>query len=813
MFKLITLAAPEPLTKTIWIDESGGTHKSNYPPVYHFTSTEHTITDLAGFFRTISNAASAGHCLLKGSIKRPLVHESRAGATDSDDVTHWCCLDIDGLTGFKSIADFMDHHPKLHDISYIVQYSSSSGLSTARGLHAHVFMMLSHPYHATYLKGWLTRQNVDGELFEGKVVKQLTLTRTQSALHYPIDITACQNDKLIYIAPPIIKRGVKYTPPKDGYIQLIKKAHNLLPIEHLEHGSVETWKTEARRRFNILRKEAGLETVRGRGTNKDGFHIEPECGEFQITEQRVDGDWMRFNMNGGDSWSWYHPLGNHKYVHCFKGDLTYRTEWILPAYFKRCEHERKRANQEPSVDGEILLAFRDIRTAKYHNGVWNPITQVLTLDEARSEIQLDHFLQQHGRPPGAMEFVPQWRIEFDPHSEVVVDLHARKINTYVPTEYFRLDRQPARNLDRCPTIRRIIYSAVSSNAWSEITEHFLNWLAVIFQHKVKTRTAWVLHGTEGTGKGLIVYKVLTPLLGRRYVQPRRMSELEERYTAWLEDVLIALIDEAQISSSAKHSLITGDLKNFITDPVCTFRHMNRVSYLADSYVNFLFFSQKDDPVTIDEEDRRFNVGDYQPTPLPITDADVETIETELPHFMDYIMQREADINRAGQVMRSKSRDNIINASKNSVDLLASALRDGDLNPFVEAMPDIRMLAEIAGASSAVGVQYSNIVLRELHLLTDQRIVEKDGFFHASSRLSRDELFILFEHAIGGMAQSPAKFSRMLKHKHLELKKIRVDELSQMGITVEWVASREWVDANRPPAPDPKVVNLAKRKKT
>jgi hypothetical protein len=128
------------------------------------------------------------------------------------------------------------------------------------------------------------------------------------------------------------------------------------------------------------------------------------------------------------------------------------------------------------------------------------------------------------------------------------------------------------------------------------------------------------------------------------------------------------------------------------------------------------------------------------------------------------------------------------------------------------MPDTKMLAEIAGSNSALGVQYCKIVLRELQLLTDLTKPDKDGFYRVESRLSRDELFVLFEHAIGHMPTSPHKFTKLLKHKRLETSRIRINDVLVMGIKVVWVASQEWIDMYRPAPASSKVVPL-KRKAT
>ncbi len=65
-------------------------------------------------------------------------------------------------------------------------------------------MLLDKPYAAPLIKQWLVQKNHEVPLLNAS----MTLTKTGNALTWPLDISACQNDKLIYIAPPVLK-GIK----------------------------------------------------------------------------------------------------------------------------------------------------------------------------------------------------------------------------------------------------------------------------------------------------------------------------------------------------------------------------------------------------------------------------------------------------------------------------------------------------------------------------------------------------------------------------------------------------------------------------
>jgi len=124
----------------------------------------------------------------------------------------------------------MNSEPAFKDVSYIVQYSASYGVMGNTKLSAHVFMMLSAKVSATTLKAWL----IDRNLLNVKLRAGITLTKTAAALHWPLDVTACQNDKLLYIAPPDLRKGVTCTIKPAERIQYIAGSHLTLDVKHIK---------------------------------------------------------------------------------------------------------------------------------------------------------------------------------------------------------------------------------------------------------------------------------------------------------------------------------------------------------------------------------------------------------------------------------------------------------------------------------------------------------------------------------------------------------------------------------------------------
>lgn len=795
------LASDVSLGKSIWLDSQGELCKSSYPNVHDFTSYTVQCNSIKDFHAALVKHAKQGMCLLKGKLTRVLTSESRAGATKSDDSTSWVCLDLDGAP-YASAKEFMDSMPEFKDVAHVVQYSASYGIQGNNKLSCHIFMMLDAELPATNIKTWLMNKNLSDTY---GLRKGITLSRLGTTLHWPLDITACQNDKLLYIAPPTISKGVTCTLKDSERIQLVPGKHATLAVKHLANTqTLEQVKDEAKRTRDDLRVQAKLPPMRS-GTKWVGeFEIQTKPGVASITGRKEERGFVYFNLNGGNSWSYYHPVGNHEFIHCFKDpDISYLTRELLPDYYKDQRISQRIQQSQPTEGGELVLAFRDKRTAQYWNGTWSDHTQTLDLHPAKSELQLNHWMQGHNLPP--FEVIPVWDLHFNPQSTVIIDEDTRTINTYVPTPYFRQEINPKATLNDCPLIKRIMLHAISGDKEDETFEHWLNWLAVIFQHKVKPKTAWIWHGTEGTGKGIIISRILTPLLGTQYVAQKRASELEEKFTGWLEKAQIAFIDEIQVSASQRKDLISGDLRSFITEDYVTIRHMNRAAVQIMNYTGFILSSNKNDPVQIDSSDRRYNVGTFQKTRLQITHQEIEEqIPAELEAFMNYIMTRPASIQLAATALKNQAHNDLVENNKTSADVTASQIANGDIIALWEMRMDLNLALQITGGNAGFAHMYHDIMQREVEILTKgtnygaykTRIAKtgkQDTIVTAESRLSRDELLVIFEHCVGNMPKTPNKFTSLLKHRGIKTEQLRVNGTKTFGLRVEWKAPRSWLD--------------------
>ncbi|RLA38175.1 MAG: hypothetical protein DRQ64_09135, partial [Gammaproteobacteria bacterium] len=681
-----------------------------------------------------------------------------AGSTDSSTHTQWICLDLDGIEGYDSVSEFLEDI-NCADTDYILQWSSSMNIEQGTGLRCHVFMLLDAQVTPQILKHWLTGLNLNTPILR----TQLVLTKTNNSLLWPLDITTCQNDKLLYVAPPELSKDIKdpFTTTK-RISQHDKQKRRLKLPTNIE--SQESLRSKTDSRVAELRLEANLpkrKPTKYKFTGTTEYASNPDTAV--ITGTKIERGFVYLNLNGGDSWAYFHPEDNPTFISNFKGEPSYKTEDLLPEYWAKKVAEN--VAHKPTADGTIYFAFRDFKSSNYFNGTYNLNTNALNLAMAKSESQLRHFMSQHGQFMG--EFVPDWDILWDPKQLVTIDTEAKTLNQYKPSKFQNLKRNK-KVTQIPPTIYKVIENVLGGDP-PTITR-FINWVAVIVQKKTSTGTAWVLQGTQGTGKGVLFHHILTPILGVDNTTAKRMEELESEFTGFMENKFLVFIDEIESGKSLYHSKINAKLKNLIVEPTISIRKMYQLPYMAVNYSNIIFASNKPAAVEIPPDDRRFNVGGYQTNPLRITGAEVnELIPTELEDFYNYLHNYKISVEDARTPILNTAKARLVEINRTAVDSVSDALNTGDLQFFIDQLPnDPDLLSPIESFKYG---PYNTLLNNILQSPPDC--------------ISRDEIGILLDWCIGNIPKSPHKLTSYLNHHNINMVQIWKNGKNTRGITIKW----------------------------
>jgi hypothetical protein len=314
-------------------------------------------------------------------------------------------------------------------------------------------------------------------------------------------------------------------------------------------------------------------------------------------------------------------------------------------------------------------------------------------------------------------------------------------------------------------------------------EHFMNWLAAAFQTRKKLGTAWILHGTQGTGKGVFFDHVVSALVGQGvdrnapYTIKLRQENIEDQFNAWEETALFAALDEFRLDESANANKLFNKIKNMITEEENTVRGMRENARRVRLYTNFFIFTNDEDMIHIPEDDRRFNVAPRQLHTITKIFPDINAliygyIPKELPLFAyimrtfvtDMVMARTALDNEAKRVVRE--------VSKTSIDEFVDAIKTGDLEYFI---PILDM------PHSPAGVDYTT----PCKLMLKKFLMEWSDEDNVLCSLTTDQLRMFYCCMIGRI-DSTKKFGKLLQKHGITTSRIRIGSVIKRGLRIVWV---------------------------
>ena len=121
-----------------------------------------------------------------------------------------------------------------------------------------------------------------------------------------------------------------------------------------------------------------------------------------------------------------------------------------------------------------------------------------------------------------------------------------------------------------------------------------------------------------------------------------MEEFNEPYNAFMKQCFLVFVDEVDAKAFTNERGVMAKVRNFITEGTVTVRQMYMSAVEWENFTNWIFASNKPEPVVIPREDRRFNFGKYQPNKLGMTDQELDRIPGELQAFHDFCLLYTSD---------------------------------------------------------------------------------------------------------------------------------------------------------------------------
>ena len=699
--EVVFLSAKKRLSKEITAD---GTKP--YPLIKNFTSSHFDITPdkkgLNKLYKLLTEQAEAGACLHKGGLKQPLQDEPRAFMSDRNATTELLVLDIDGLRtipgeDLQAMADkiVLQLPEVFHNVSYIAQASASLGVKKGQ-VSMHLFFLMDMPVHPKTLKDYLRMLNYQSEF----LAEQITLSANGQSLSYILDPSVADNSKLIYIAPPKFD-GVEDPYPKGRFIKvdrgspILEISSSLIGVNPEKVHSLGLHiKDNLRKKNNLPKKTGKVSTVNVSGEMQEVLQ-NPDKMTIQIS--RVSEPFVNCNVNGGDSGAYYFLLTNPHYMFNFKGEPVWEIEKADPDFYKSIFEIF--ADKIDADTKKKPLVLRDFYTDTYYNGVFDETKQQFS-DEypltPTNKSSINDFLKSHGRP--SMDFVPDARVIFDPSTDkgVQLDEVPYYVNLFRRTSYMLQAEKNVKELSYgeaiqiqkvAPNFHKLVMH-ILGNGKPEF-EHFINWLAYIYQNKRKAMTAWIFTGIPGTGKGLFVHKVLKPLFGELQTPMRSLENIEEQFNLYMRTALFLIVDEFRMADSGHVGKMADKLKHQITEPTLTIRAMRTNQIELPSFTNFIFLTNRADAVKIEDSDRRYNVAPRQEQKIeqvhPELLENLSALEKELYIISGVLEKFKVDARMAHTALENDAKKEMKEVSMSILEEFANAIRTRNLEYFTEIL--------------------------------------------------------------------------------------------------------------------------------
>jgi hypothetical protein len=371
------------------------------------------------------------------------------------------------------------------------------------------------------------------------------------------------------------------------------------------------------------------------------------------------------------------------------------------------------------------------------------------------------------------DFFPHFKFELRFDIWDVMNFERQFINRYVPSKY--LTEPNKKNTATIPKyIGKVLNHALGGDA--EIINHYINDLADLIQTRKKRRTAFLLQGTEGTGKGLWFNRVLKPLIGRDYCNEMDQGPFINNFNSSLENNVLTLVNECRAnftSNSSNDGAIVEKIKIAVSDSDLEIERKGKDRYNGRNNCSFLFASNRLKAVVLPLGDRRFNVAPRQEARIEFTKwwpgaNEVEKcLGEELTHFAGFLLDYKVDKKSIGMVIQNRAKEIIQALSMTNAEEFFIAIKAGDHMWLGENIQE------------RTGYRGEDEYLAARNLLTEVKKHDK------LSKVSLCKLYNFIVHP--GKPITMSSFGKSAAGHLPEFKPVRINGRVERGIEVLWQA--------------------------
>jgi len=227
-------------------------------------------------------------------------------------------------------------------------------------------------------------------------------------------------------------------------------------------------------------------------------------------------------------------------------------------------------------------------------------------------------------------------------------------------------------------------------------KYFINWLATALITRKKNRTAILLRGRQGTGKGLLWEQIIEYAVGGDYCATIGNDDLNTNFNSTMENKLFILANEIKGDFRDGNSMYE-KLKMYITDDELRVEQKRVDSRKVKNYFNVILASNNTTPLQIQSGDRRYTV--YETADTKIKDIGevklgltieqfIKAIKKERNAFLNELFKFDYDPQVASQCQDTEEKERIYRASVTKSDIICEKIRAIDVEFFENDVAEI-----------------------------------------------------------------------------------------------------------------------------
>ncbi|MDQ7083886.1 MAG: DUF5906 domain-containing protein [Sulfurovum sp.] len=296
--------------------------------------------------------------------------------------------------------------------------------------------------------------------------------------------------------------------------------------------------------------------------------------------------------------------------------------------------------------------------------------------------------------------------EFDPHKEEEYKKHGfQTVNTYKKSAVVKKGEKLRENikvkelkkdisfLTSYPHINRLLDNLFVTD---DRKKYFINWLATALITRKKNRTAILVRGRQGTGKGLVWEQIIEYAAGSDYCATIGNDDLSTNFNSAMENKLFILANEIK-GMFREGNAMYEKLKMYITDDELRVEQKRLDSRKVKNYFNVFLASNNTTPLQIQSGDRRYTV--YETADEKIKDVAerefdltieqfIKKIKEERDGFISDLFCYDYDAQIATQCQDTEEKERIYRASVTKSEIICEKIKSLDVSFFENDVAEI-----------------------------------------------------------------------------------------------------------------------------